>query len=97
MAVFYGLISGFFIVLGIFRLQDAPAAAIHNFLIGLYFFMTLYALIGKPFPRRAHMALAVGLLGDAGLQFYVQDVLSGVISLLFAYFAYIDRNRFASS
>lgn len=96
MAAFYGVIAGFFVLLGIFRLQDAPAQAIHNFLIGLYFFIMLYAFIGKPFPRKAHIALAIALVADAGLQFYTEDVLSGVISLLFAYFAYMDRNRFAS-
>lgn len=97
MAVFYGVISGFFVLLGIFRLQDAPAAAIHNFLIGLYFFIMLYAFVGKPFPKRAHIALAVALIADAGLQFYTGDVLSGVISLLFAYFAFMDRDRFSSA
>lgn len=97
MLVFYGLIFGFFVLMGIVRLRDEPAGAIHNFLIALYFFMMLYTLKGRPFPAKAHVALAIALVADAGLQFYMRDTLSGLISLLFAYFAFNDRNRFRSA
>lgn len=97
MVFFYVFIFAFFILLGIFRLQDEPAAAIHNFLIALYFFVILYAMIGKPFSRRVHVGLAIALLANAGLQFYTEDILGALISLLFAYFAYNDRDRFKSA
>lgn len=97
MVAFYGIIFVLFLVLGIFRLQADPAGAIHNFLIALYFFLIFFALKGKPFARRVHIGLAIGLLADAGLQFYIGDILSGIISLLFAYFAFNDRNRFRTA
>lgn len=97
MAVFYGIIFGLFVLLGIFRLQSDPGGAIHNFLIALYFFVVLFGILGKPFSRPIYLFVAVLLLADAGLQFYSRDVLSGVISLLFAYFAFNDRNRFGTA
>lgn len=63
----------------------------------LYFFVILYAMIGKPFSRRVHVGLAIALLANAGLQFYTEDILGALISLLFAYFAYNDRDRFKSA
>lgn len=94
MSVFYGLIFGFFVLMGIMNLKDAPTVSIHNFLIGLYFFVMYYALKGKPFPVKVHIALTLALVADAGLQFYVGDMWGFFISLLFAYFAFSDRNRF---
>lgn len=97
MAAFYGFIFGFFVLLGIINLKDAPTASIHNFLIALYFFVMLYAFRGKPFSVKVHVALALALLADAGLQYYTGDMWGFFISLLFAFFAYNDRNRFGRS
>lgn len=94
MAAFYGFIFGFFVLVGIMNLQDAPTASIHNFLIALYFFVMLYAFKGKAFPAKIHAALAIALLANAGLQYFVGDLWGVFISLIFAFFAFNDRNRF---
>lgn len=94
MVVFYGFIFGFFVLVGIMNLQDAPTASIHNFLIALYFFVMLYAFKGKAFSAKVHIGLAIALLANAGLQYYVGDVWGVFISLIFAFFTYNDRNRF---
>lgn len=97
MTAFYGIIFGFFVLLGISNLKVAPTVSIHNFLIALYFFVMLYAFKGKPFPVKVHIALAIALLADAGLQLYTGDMWGLFISLLFAFFAFNDRNRFGRS
>lgn len=94
MTAFYGFIFGFFVLIGIMNLQDAPTASIHNFLIALYFFVMLYAFKGKAFSVKVHVALAFALLANAGLQYFSGDLWGVFISLIFAFFAYHDRNRF---
>ena len=96
MIAFYGIIFAIFIGLGIFELREHPASAIHHFLVGLYFFLILFAVKGNPFSKRVHLGLGVAFVADAGLQLYMGDILGTFISMMFAYLSYIDGKRFGA-
>ncbi|GGE26514.1 hypothetical protein GCM10011571_30910 [Marinithermofilum abyssi] len=95
MQILYAAIVLFFLVMGGYYLQAEPPYAVHNFVIALYFFVILFEFRGNPFPRRVYLLLSFLLLGNALMQFfYVQNnVIFGLVSLLFAYFALQARRR----
>ncbi|MFC4077627.1 hypothetical protein [Salinithrix halophila] len=95
MQILYTAIVLIFLVMGGIYLQDQPPFAVHYFMIALYFFVILFEFRGNPFPRGIYLLLGFLLLGNAMIQFFYAEnnVIAGLISLLFAYFALQARRR----
>lgn len=84
------LIILFALGLGLYFLfiEPTPALGVHFLLLGLYFFVSLNEMKGQPFHKSIYYLLSVMLLLD-GIYFLfffsTKYLLSGIISLFFAY------------
>jgi hypothetical protein len=89
-----------FLLLGVYELfvEPLPPAAVHYFLIALFFWVNLQEKRGFPYPRPVYFLLLSLLLFDGAVQlfYYPINVLSGVISWLFAYLTWQSVRRLPS-
>ena len=91
MLIFYRILIILTLVWGTLYLAAEPAYSVHLYLIALYLFVTYFELSGNPFHRWVYHLLILLLLANAGMQFFFMgepNVLSGFVSLFFAFFAW---------
>jgi hypothetical protein len=102
MRLFYGLIIGFCISFGIYYLffaeDPVPVYAVHYFILGLYFYITFYELMGKPFSTWLYYLVMVLLIIDGLFNLIIMpsSLLSGLISLFFAFSTWQSLKRLKS-
>lgn len=91
MLIFYRILILLMLVWGTLYLPVEPAYSVHLYLIALYLFITYFELRGNPFHRGVYHLLILLLLANAGMQFFFMaepNILSGLVSLFFAFFAW---------
>lgn len=96
MQLLYGAFVLIFMGMGVYNLvEEQPSFAIHTFVIALYFFVLLFEFRGRPFSQGIYILMALLLLVNSMLQFFYPQgsVISGLVSLFFAYFAVQARRR----
>ncbi|MGA9174113.1 MAG: hypothetical protein WBZ33_09090 [Thermoactinomyces sp.] len=97
MQIFHFVIVILFILLGIYQMfmGDMPVLGVHYLLIAFYFFITYQEWRGQPFSRLIYW-IAMCLLtadGIANLFFYSYSLISGIISLVFAFLVWKSSQR----
>jgi hypothetical protein len=96
--IFYRILILLMLVWGTVYLAGEPAYSVHLYLIALYLFVTYFELRGNPFHRGVYHLLIILLLANAGIQFFFlkePNILSGFVSLFFAFFAWQAVRRFS--
>lgn len=75
--------------------DPTPELAVHFFLLTLYFFLTIHEARGEPFSKSVYYLLIFLLVanGIALLFFFSKHLISGIISLFFAYSAWNATKR----
>lgn len=94
--IFYRILILLMLVWGTVYLTIQPAYSVHLYLIALYLFVTFFELRGNPFNRGVYHLLILLLLANAGMQFFLieePNILSGFVSLFFAFFAWQSVQR----
>lgn len=76
-------------------MDPTPELAIHFFLLTLYFFLTIHEARGEPFSKPVYYLLIFLLVADGIflLFFFSKHLISGIISLFFAYSAWKSTKR----
>ncbi|MBA4495534.1 hypothetical protein ACFO25_02640 [Paenactinomyces guangxiensis] len=97
MQLFYILVIVLFLGFGIYYLffGNSPAVAVHFLLIALYFFVTLFEFRRKPFSRNVYLLVILLLIADgiANLFIFRTSLLSGIVSIFFAFIAWQTYQR----
>jgi hypothetical protein len=94
--IFYRILILLMLVWGTVYLVVQPAYSVHLYLIALYLFVTFFELRGKPFSQGVYYLVIFLLLANAGMQFFFlkePNILSGFVSLFFAFFAWQSVQR----
>lgn len=97
--IFYLLVSLVFLALGSYGLYCCPSSisAIHSLVISLYFYVIYFEIRGRPFSGVIYLLLIALFLIDGliNLYYFRTNLLTGIISLFFAYFSWRSYQRIA--